>query len=549
MSLKDTQVERLQQYGVLWEHWKVNPEAIGKGGFSKVYKVQDNLGSVAALKVMTIEFDRELAQYGYRKEEYLESELQRRKTEIQLLSSLSQCPNIVSYQDYSIRNIYNASGKLDGYDLLIRMELLHPLSECLVHRKKMQEAEVVRLGRDICCALCDGRIAHRDIKPGNLFYAELKGYRVYKLGDLGVSKKDVGRSMTTHTGTPLYMAPEIYRHEKKYNPKAVDVYSLGVVLYQALAGKFPLEDSKDGMDAVDNALDRRMSGQKVPLLPATKSGVENVIGKALEYRAENRWQSAEEMLEQLNICMQRLEGKEPSSGDASLSKEELVRRANRCYADKKYEEALRLYRLAADKNEPYAMYSVGWQYAHGQGVHTDAKEAYRWYLRAAKYGSSLGMNELGNCYDEGKGVGRDREEAVKWYGKSADKGYDQAMYNLGYAYMHGRGVKQDQPTGVSWYQRAADKGNKKAMNSLGVAYDKGYGVQQNPAEALRWYRNAVEKKHAGAMFNLAMMYCQGRGVSKNYTEAKKLLDDAKRYGDSDTKAEAERMLQEIQKRA
>ena len=90
------------------------------------------------------------------------------------------------------------------------MELLKPLNDYLRDRV-MTEAEVIRLGVDLCTALevCHRRsIIHRDIKPENVFINE-EG--IFKLGDFGVS-----RTLERHTnhmsrkGTYNYMAPEVF---------------------------------------------------------------------------------------------------------------------------------------------------------------------------------------------------------------------------------------------------------------------------------------------------------------------------------------------------
>ncbi len=83
--------------------------------------------------------------------------------------------------------------------------------------------------------LHDMKIIHRDIKSANLFLS--KNYEVIKLGDLGVAKIAKQDFAKTQIGTPLYLAPEIWKNHL-YDYRA-DIFSLGVVVYEMAALKVP----------------------------------------------------------------------------------------------------------------------------------------------------------------------------------------------------------------------------------------------------------------------------------------------------------------------
>ena len=87
----------------------------------------------------------------------------------------------------------------------------------------------------------DAGIVHRDLKPDNLFLAETTQGMQVKLLDFGISKV-TGSDKLTHTGevlgTPRYMAPEQLSAERDLDGRT-DVYALGVILYEALAGSPP----------------------------------------------------------------------------------------------------------------------------------------------------------------------------------------------------------------------------------------------------------------------------------------------------------------------
>jgi hypothetical protein len=81
-------------------------------------------------------------------------------------------------------------------------------------------------------------------------------------------------------------------------------------------------------------------------------------------------------------------------------------------------------------------------------------EAVKLYRQAAEAGSALGMNNLGVMFDFGDGVGADKAEALKWFRKAADAGNLAAMRSLGDAYERGDGVAKDEAEAKRWYAKA-----------------------------------------------------------------------------------------------
>ena len=156
--------------------------------------------------------------------------------EIALMSKLKGHSNIVSYEDHAI----HAHEDGIGWDILIRMELLTPITGYLKQNKSFTRREIIRLGIDLCRALevCQRyNIIHRDIKPANIFISETEDF---KLGDFGVARiASASTGASTRAGTVNYMAPEVFKGEK-YTSN-VDIYSLGLVMYQLLnANRMPL---------------------------------------------------------------------------------------------------------------------------------------------------------------------------------------------------------------------------------------------------------------------------------------------------------------------
>jgi TPR repeat protein len=201
-----------------------------------------------------------------------------------------------------------------------------------------------------------------------------------------------------------------------------------------------------------------------------------------------------------------------------------------------YTEAVRFYRLAADQGHAVAQYNLGECYCDGEGVEQDYTEATRLYRLAAEQGDPDAQVAMGYCYDNGEGVDQDKGEAVKWYRLAADQGDPDAQFNLGRCYRNGEGVNQDLEEATRLYRLAADQGDPDAQVALGYCYDNGEGVDQDLEEAARLYRLAAEQGDAVAQYSLGDCYQNGEGVEQDYTEAARLFQLAADQGYADAQA-------------
>jgi serine/threonine-protein kinase len=140
-------------------------------------------------------------------------------------------------------------GFLDGGPPYIVMEHLEgrSLGAVLAERATLSPAETVDCILPVCEALAEAHargIVHRDIKPDNVFLARRPdGSRLVKVLDFGISKLSAGgEGRLTHSaatmGTPAYMSPEQMRSARDVD-RRTDVWALGVVLYECLAGRRP----------------------------------------------------------------------------------------------------------------------------------------------------------------------------------------------------------------------------------------------------------------------------------------------------------------------
>jgi len=233
--------------------------------------------------------------------------------EFQLMATLKGHTNIVSYEDHDVRQ---KDGEF-GWDIFIRMELLTPMNDYFKN-KAPTERDIIKIGMDICEALevCKRHnIIHRDIKPANIFISRDGNY---KLGDFGVARTlEKTASGLSKKGTYIYMAPEVYKGQS-YN-LTVDLYSLGILMYRQLNDNFePFRTSLSYSDG-ENAMERRMRGEKFPAPAHASPELAAIIMKACEYNPGERYASPEEMREALEVLYKKLEdaSRTPSFVEAS----------------------------------------------------------------------------------------------------------------------------------------------------------------------------------------------------------------------------------------
>jgi hypothetical protein len=114
-----------------------------------------------------------------------------------------------------------------------------------------------------------------------------------------------------------------------------------------------------------------------------------------------------------------------------------------------------------------AQYNIAVCYKQGVGVVQDSAEAMRWYRLAADRGYAKAQYSLGVLYETGiVGVPQDSAEAARCYRLAADQGYARAQFNLGASYQNGDGVPQDSAEAVRWVHLAADQGYSLALAAV-----------------------------------------------------------------------------------
>ena len=286
--------------------WSIT-RLLGEGSYGKVFEIErSEFGQTyrAALKVITVPQSsaevRSVISEGMsvsQAEAYFHGIVEELMHEFSIMFKLKGTANVVSCED--LRVLEHPDGI--GWDILIRMELLHPLLP-YVYEHPMARRDIIRLGIDICKALelCQRyNIIHRDIKPENIFISDNGDY---KLGDFGIARTiERTSSGLSKKGTYSYMAPEVYAG-REYG-FSVDTYSLGLVLYRMLnknRGPFlPQPPEAITFSSREQALARRMSGEPLPRPFYGEGRLGEIVLKACAFDPKDRYSSPQQLRQEL----------------------------------------------------------------------------------------------------------------------------------------------------------------------------------------------------------------------------------------------------------
>ncbi len=252
-------------------------EKVGEGATAVVYRAWDReLNRLVALKVL--------------KESHalVEVTRQRFRRESQAAAGLSH-PNVVPVYDVGEEN-----GRL-----FIVMEFVdgRPLSDVLRDPEAPRVAILERVARGVAAAHARG-IVHRDLKPGNILVTAAGEPKVADFGLAHLQDEGVKLTRTGSTlGTPLYMSPEQVRGRAQDISPRTDVYALGAMLYEAVAGRPP-----HGAETLLDLYQKILNEDPAPLRrvrPDASEELDTIARKALSKDPSGRYASAAEFAEDL----------------------------------------------------------------------------------------------------------------------------------------------------------------------------------------------------------------------------------------------------------
>lgn len=255
---------------------------IGQGGMADVFLAVDTiLNRQVAIKILRADLSTDTVS------------ILRFEREAQAAAALAH-PNIVEIYDV---------GDYKGHHYIV-MEYVSgkTLKQVIRSRGPLVNEEAVDIMKQLCSAVSEAHIRgiiHRDIKPQNVI---LKADGSVKILDFGIATAKGSMQLTQANnvmGSVHYLAPELARGEAA-SPQS-DIYALGIVLYEMLAGDVPFKADQAVQIALKHMRepmpDVRMINSAVP------QSVANIITRATAKEPANRYRSAEEMLNDVATCL------------------------------------------------------------------------------------------------------------------------------------------------------------------------------------------------------------------------------------------------------
>jgi serine/threonine protein kinase len=266
----------------LGERYRVEAR-IGAGGMAEVYRGLDPvLNRTVAIKVLLPQFARDA---GF---------VARFRREAQAAARLNH-PNIVGVFDTGA----------DGDTQFIVMEFIEgrTVAEFLATGRRLSPEQSIELGQKVAGALGvahDQGIVHRDIKPANVMVTREGTVKVMDFGIARMQSLETAPQTSSVLGTPTYLSPE--QAQGQSVDARSDLYSLGVVLYELLAGRPPFTGDSPVAIAYKQV-------NETPVPPSALNGevppaLDAVVMKALSKNPANRYQTAAELSADLERAKQ-----------------------------------------------------------------------------------------------------------------------------------------------------------------------------------------------------------------------------------------------------
>jgi eukaryotic-like serine/threonine-protein kinase len=274
---------------------------LGSGSMGAVYRArQEAVGRDVALKIV------------HRERVYDPETKTRFEREARATSSLVS-PNTVTVFDF---------GLADDGSLFLAMELLdgETLGQRLRRVRRLGVSDAVRIAREALRSLAEAHakgIVHRDLKPDNLFLARephadgTRPVEVCKVVDFGIAKvlreesklDQLETQAGTVFGTPRYMSPE--QAQGVPLDARSDLYSLGVILYQMLAGRPPFVDDDAVVVMARHIKDEPPTFMQIAPEASVPPAIERVVRRALAKSPELRQESAELFSAELEAALEQ----------------------------------------------------------------------------------------------------------------------------------------------------------------------------------------------------------------------------------------------------
>jgi serine/threonine protein kinase len=260
-------------------------ETLGQGGMGKVFKAFDRkINEVVALKLIRPEIG------------VNEKAIERFKNELKIARKITH-RNICRMHDLGE----------EGFIHYITMEHVagEDLKRFIRRAGTLSSGKAIDIAKQVCEGLAEAHrqgVIHRDLKPQNIMIDQDGNAKIMDFGIARFVDTDRMTGSGVMIGTPEYMSPE--QAELKDVDKRADIYSLGIVLYEMVSGRVPFDGETPLSIAMKHKTEKPRSVREWNTQVSAELAA--VISKCMEKPAANRFQSAEELMNELNRVEQDL---------------------------------------------------------------------------------------------------------------------------------------------------------------------------------------------------------------------------------------------------
>ncbi len=253
-------------------------EELGQGGMGTVYKALDTtIKEKVAIKL-------------------IKAEIAANKQTIERFQNELKFARKVSHKN--VCRMYHLSQENDSHYIVMEYIPGENLKSMIRMTKQLSVKTAVNIARQVCEGLVEAHrlgVVHRDLKPSNIMIDKGGNARIMDFGIARSLRTDGLTGPGVMIGTPEYMSPE--QVDGKKTDQRSDIYSLGIILYEMVAGKVPF----GGDTPISVALKHK---NEIPQNPRKINSqipdlLSQVILKSLEKKKEKRYQSADEFLNEL----------------------------------------------------------------------------------------------------------------------------------------------------------------------------------------------------------------------------------------------------------
>lgn len=254
-------------------------EELGMGGMGKVYKALDTeINEKVAIKLIKPEIASD------------QKTIERFRSELKFARKI---------RHKNVCQMYDLNKEEGAYYITMEYVSGEDLKSFIRRAKRLDTGKAVSIARDVCEGLAEAHrlsVVHRDLKPQNIMVDDDGNAQIM---DFGIARSLEAEGITAEgimIGTPEYMSPE--QVDGMETDARSDIYSMGVILYEAVTGRVPFKGNTPFSIAVKHKSETPQEPRKIN--PQVPEALSRMILKCMEKDKEIRYQKVEDLLSDLN---------------------------------------------------------------------------------------------------------------------------------------------------------------------------------------------------------------------------------------------------------